>query len=39
LRTSGHTQVNENDDSDEINAEDCDRDDDDEIEEEQDNLD
>jgi hypothetical protein len=36
LRTSGHTQVNEND---EINVEDCDRDDDDEIEEEQDNSD
>ena len=39
LRISGHTQVNENDDSEEINVEDYDRDDDDEIEEEQDNSD
>jgi hypothetical protein len=34
LRTSGYTQVNENDDTDEINVEDCDGYDDDEIEEE-----
>ncbi|KAL9336455.1 hypothetical protein Peur_070943 [Populus x canadensis] len=34
LRTSGYTQVNENDDSDEFNVEDCDGYDDDEIEEE-----
>jgi hypothetical protein len=34
LRTSGHTQVNEDDDSDQINVEDCDGYDDDEIEEE-----
>jgi hypothetical protein len=34
LRTSGHTQVNEDNDSDEINVEDHDGYDDDEIEEE-----
>ena len=32
LRTNGHTQVDKDDDSDEINVEDCDEDDDDEIE-------
>ena len=34
MRTSGHTQVNEDDDCDEINVEDCDGYDGDEIEEE-----
>jgi len=32
LRTNGHTQVDENDDSEEINVEDCDGYDDDKIE-------
>jgi hypothetical protein len=39
LRISGHTKVNEDDDSNEINIKDCNGDDDDEIKEKEDNSD
>jgi hypothetical protein len=38
LRTSGHTQVNEDNESNEINVEDCDGYDDDKIKEEDDSY-
>jgi hypothetical protein len=39
LRTIRHTEIDEDDDSDEIYIEDCNEDDEDEIEEEEDNFD
>jgi len=39
LRTIQHTEIDEDDDSDEIYIEDCNEDDEDEIEEEEDNFD
>ena len=39
MRISGHTKVNEYDDSNEINIEDCNGNDNDEIKEEEDNFD